>query len=87
MAASRNCLKLFQMSPEKINIELKEKQSYTAVLLKRYLKIFSKIHKKRATLLNKRLRHRCFPMNFTKFLRATFFTEHLRWLLFSKEIT
>ena len=25
--------------------------------------------------------HRCFPVNFAKFLRATFFTEHLWWLL------
>ena len=29
----------------------------------------------------KRLWHRCFPVNFSKFLRKTFFTEHLRWLL------
>ena len=27
--------------------------------------------------------HRCFPVNFTKFLRTPFFTEHLRWLLLS----
>ena len=24
--------------------------------------------------------HRCFPVNFAKFLRIPFFTEHLRWL-------
>ena len=29
-----------------------------------------------ATLLRKSLRHRCFPVNFTKFLRTTF-SEHL----------
>ena len=34
-----------------------------------------------ATLLKKSLRHRCFPVNFAKFLRTPFFTEHLRWLL------
>ena len=34
-----------------------------------------------ATLLKKRLWHRCFPVNFVKFLRTTFFTEHLWWLL------
>ena len=33
-----------------------------------------------ATLLKKRLWHRCFPVNFAKFLRTTFFTEHL-WRL------
>ena len=34
-----------------------------------------------ATLLKKRLWHRCFPVNFAKFPRTPFFTEHLRWLL------
>ena len=29
----------------------------------------------------KRLRHRCFPVNIAKFLRAAFFIKHLRWLL------
>ena len=33
------------------------------------------------TLLKKRPWHRCFPVNFVKFLRTSFFTEHLRWLL------
>ena len=33
------------------------------------------------TLLNKKLWHRCFPVNFAKFLRTPFLTEHLRWLL------
>ena len=33
------------------------------------------------TLLKKRLWHRCFPVNFVKFLRTPFFIEHLRWLL------
>ena len=30
-----------------------------------------------AALLKKRLWHRCFPVNFAKFLRTPFFTEHL----------
>ena len=29
----------------------------------------------------KRLWHRCFPVNFAKFLKISFFTEHLCWLL------
>ena len=33
-----------------------------------------------ATLLKERLWHRCFPVNFAKFPRTPFFTEHLRWL-------
>ena len=28
-----------------------------------------------------RLWHRCFPVNFEKFVRTPFLTEHLRWLL------
>ena len=34
-----------------------------------------------ATLLKKRLWHRCFPLNFVKFLRTSFFIEHFWWLL------
>ena len=34
-----------------------------------------------ATLLKKRIWHRCFPVNFAKFLRTPFFTEILWWLL------
>ena len=34
-----------------------------------------------ATLLEKRLWHRCFPENFAKFVSTPFFTEHFWWLL------
>ena len=34
-----------------------------------------------ATVLKKRLQYRCFPVNFGKFSRTTFFTEHLWWRL------
>ena len=33
-----------------------------------------------ASALKKRLRHRRFPLNFAKFLRTPFLTEHPRWL-------
>ena len=33
-----------------------------------------------ATSLKKRLKHRCFPVKFAKFLKTTFFTEHFWWL-------
>ena len=36
-----------------------------------------------ATLLKKILWHRCFPVNFVKFLRTPFFIELLWWLLFN----
>ena len=38
-------------------------------------------HQRPATLLKKRLWHRRFPVNFPKFLRTPFLTEHLWWLL------
>ena len=34
--------------------------------------------------IKKRLWHRCFPVNFAKFLRTPFLTEQLRWLLLHK---
>ena len=34
-----------------------------------------------ATLLKKRPWHRCFPMNFAKFLRTPVVTKHFWWLL------
>ena len=36
-----------------------------------------------ATLLKKKLLHRCFPANVGKFLRTSFLIEHPRWLLLS----
>ena len=36
---------------------------------------------KPCNFIKKRLQHRCFPVNIAKFLRTTFFTEHLRRLL------
>ena len=35
----------------------------------------------------KRHQHNCLPMNFVKFLRTPFFTEHLRWLLLKTDAT
>ena len=36
------------------------------------------------TLVTKKLWHRCFHINFAKFLRTPFLREHLRWLMFFK---
>ena len=44
--------------------------------------VFNKVAGQRpATLLKKRHWHRCFPVNLAKFSRASFFKEHLLWLL------
>ena len=34
-----------------------------------------------APVSKKKLWHRCFPVDFAKFVRASFFIEHLGWLL------
>ena len=77
----------------------KKKQSSRGVLLKGVLRNLTKFTGKQlyprlffnkvadlrpATLLKKRLWHRCFPVNFVKFLRTPLFTEHLWWLLLNK---
>ena len=76
-------------------IVIGQKQSPGGVLQKVFLQI-RKIHRKTpvsvsffnkavglssATLLKNRLWHSCFPVNFPKSLRTTFFKEHLRWLV------
>ena len=54
--------------------------------VKRCSQKFHKIHRKTpATLFKKRLWHRCFPVNFVKFLRAPFYTEHL-WTTASRTV-
>ena len=48
---------------------------------------FNKASGLRCTTLFKKIhQHTCFPMNFVKFLRTTFFTEHLRWLLVKQKV-
>ena len=39
------------------------------------------------TLLKKRLCHRCFPVNFVKFLKTPSSIEHLRWLVLTVYVT
>ena len=47
--------------------------------------VFNKVEGLRpAALLQKRLWHRYFPVNFAEFLRTLFLTEHLWWLLLDK---
>ena len=38
-----------------------------------------KLHSRPTSLLKKRFWHRCFHVNFEKFLRTSFLTEHLQW--------
>ena len=60
---------------------LKDFAKFTLKQLRQSL-FFNKV----ATLLKRRLWHRCFPMNFTKLLRTRFLKEHLRRLLNKKRL-
>ena len=44
-------------------------------------RFFNKVAGLRPATLLMRLSHRCFPVNFAKFLKTPFSTEHIRWLL------
>ena len=46
---------------------------------------FKKLQVRPAILFKKKLRHRFFSGNFVKFLRISFLTEHLQWLLLKCE--
>ena len=76
----------FRRSPKRCSIKrgvLKNVAKLTGKFLRQSL-FFSKVAGlKPATLIKKRLWHRCLPVNFAKFLRTPFFTEHLWWLLLS----
>ena len=74
-----------------------KKQPPEVLYKKGALKSFAKLTGKHLCLslvFNKmRLRHRCFPVNFAKFLRTPFFTEHLRaiasvssWVFFQNQL-
>ena len=69
-------------SVEKVFLEISQNSQKKACAR---VSFFSKVTGQRpATLLKKRLCHRSFPVNFVKFLRAPFFTEHPRWLLLKR---
>ena len=63
------------------NVFLEISQKFTSKRLCQSL-FFNKVAGLRpATVLKKKLWHRCFPVNFTKFLRVPFLTERLWWVL------
>ena len=56
----------------------------TSVLKNFRVSFLLKLQVPPATLLKKRIWSRCFPVNFAKCLRTTFFIEHIWWLLLKK---
>ena len=79
----------FTKDPNKTQEAVVRRCSVKIVFLKNFRKNSQKntcatvsfLIKLNQTLLKKRLWHRCFPVNFAKFLRTPFSTEHLRRLL------
>ena len=60
---------------------LRSFEKFTGKHLRQSL-LFNKVAGLRTvTLLKKRFWYRCFPVNFSKFLKTPSITEHLRWLL------
>ena len=45
------------------------------------ISFLTKLQASPATFIKMRFSHRCFPVNFVKFLRTPFYKEHLWWLL------
>ena len=75
-AVSKRC------SVKKVFLEIfQNSQENTCVGVSFYIKLHGL---NPATLFKNRPWYRCFPVNFAKFLRTTFFTKHFRWLLLSK---
>ena len=63
------------------SVLLKEAVARRRSVKKVFLEISQNSQENTATLFKKRLWHRCFPVNFMKFLRTPFLAEHLRWVL------
>ena len=86
-----NFLKYWKCNPTNIYL-IKINNRDTKKMYEKFSKLTTKtpedvIDLRPVTLLKERLWCRCFPENFVKFLRTTFSTEHLRWLLFKSVVS
>ena len=75
----------YRVLPEALTLRCSVKK----VVLRNFAKLIRKhlcqslFFNKVSTLLKKKLWHKCFPANYAIFLKTSFLTEHLRWLLLS----
>ena len=77
-------LSIFRSShrKEKVFLEIPQNSQENKLKASGQGLLFNKVAGLRpATLLKRRLWHRCFPVNFAKFLGTPFLKEHLQWLL------
>ena len=79
-AVSQTC------SGKKLFLEISQNSQENTCVRVSFLIKLQLLPNKPATLLKKRLWHRCFAMKFAKFLRTTFFAEHLWWLLLQNDM-
>ena len=70
-------------SVKKVFLEISQNSQENTYARAFFLIKLQALGRRPATLLKKRLWHRCFPMNLATFLTAPFVTEHLRWLFLS----
>ena len=74
-AVARRC------SVKKVFLEISQNSQENTCAIVSFLIKLQASDLRPTTLLKKRLWQRCFPVNFAKFLRTPFLTEHFRWLL------
>ena len=81
-------LRMVEAVVRRSSLNYTQRQSSVGVMEKKvFLEIWQNSQENncaRASVLitfQKTLWHRCFPVNFAKILRATFFIEYIRWLL------
>ena len=71
---------------KKVSLEISQNSQENTCASEFFLIKLQVLGLRSATLLKRTLWHRCFPVNFAKFLRTPFLTEHLRWLLLVLDI-
>ena len=77
------CLSLFRSSRSEMFCGKGVLKNFVKLTVKHLSQglFFNKVAGLACNFIKKRLWYMCFSVNFTKFLRAPLFTEHLRWLL------
>ena len=81
MPAFCNTRSDFYMNKDWYSPKIKEKNTAKYCKNNRFFLYCTFLTKLQATLLKKRLWHRCFSVNIVQFLRIPIYRERLRWLL------
>ena len=79
--SSRHCVRV-RRSHQRCSVKICVLRNFTGKHLCQSLFLNKVSGLRLATLFIKKLWHKCFPVNFVKFLRTPFYIERLWWLLF-----